>query len=303
MLRLTAIIFLLMLHWGMALAGPSVVSRTDVLRGTISSDYLEDKARAQTIKTAALESGVIWGRADAWKRINEHFAPVARELDKLNFNYLAIGPNILPPIYVEASDAVEQQSGRKLHLVKHIYRKIAPARIVAQIPTWRDYVVIEDRDDLFDGLAGNAVELKNKAEKDLWEKYAARGIAAGEHQAQVEFEYAISRLKRDYKGMLLAHYLHKLGMIDLSSYQVVDSGVLVTHNAANVKDTVVILTGDDGFLPHDQWQPFIRKEISTPTSARGVYPADRIKVIERKRPAVSSPNPLIISDDVEIDRE
>lgn len=171
--------------------------------------------RRQMIRDAACSLGARGGlaarSAEVRREVDQHAASLDR---RYAFQSLLLANGLLPAVVTEVRDAVKQDAPNILRYAGAIYRIESPERFVTGAPTWRDY--------LYRGFpgSGSAVTMpdstflpKTDAEKDFWKRTVVECWASGEEQAMGIFDANLSRLDRDFAGMLRYKLLVLKGMV------------------------------------------------------------------------------------------
>lgn len=183
------------------------------------------------------------------------------DLDRIyNFSTLFLREKVMPPVIVEAQDAVTQNNDRVLRTSDRIYRIELPERLVTVVPTWRDYLYMGMLTSETVGQPHAALLPRNDAERLVWERAVEEGWAAGQHQADAIFDANMARLRRDFEGMVRYMLLLAKGMITQPS--VASSHKTVTGNAKemNVNDTVYAITESSGLVTNPKsWSPTLNR--------------------------------------------
>jgi defect-in-organelle-trafficking protein DotC len=216
--------------------------------------------RVSMLREAALSSGA---RAGLLARTRELVAALdvrASILDKsYKFSVLLTQSGVLPPVIVEANDAVVMTEDT-MRVAHHIYRIENKARFVTIPPTWRDY--------LTQGLPPeNArVELpeapllpKGGEELLIWQPYVRQGWMAGRAQADDIYRANMDRLNRDYLGMIRYSMLLKKHMV--SEAVVARTSRPATGNTRElaVNDSVFRVTQPSELVTDpSKWKPVIK---------------------------------------------
>ena len=233
-----------------------------VINGDVLSEHVDliDNVKLNQIKELALTFGVFYGRNSLIEEINQTLDKNESYLNEINFAPLLIGANLLPPVVVEANNTYEYEDDTHYHEINKMYRIIQDARVVYEVPSWYSYIHIAT--DKNKPVSPVDFKLENKQEKDIWKQNVKKGIALGKLQALDEFDYQLSLMIRDYKGMLLAHHLNDLGIINFSKLQVVNNGIIVNDKEININDKLISSNQKDIFNHVDNWIPLIKKATS-----------------------------------------
>jgi defect in organelle trafficking protein DotC len=185
-------------------------------RGKPGGTEVEEQ-RYSVLRDAALAYGAQAGfERRSWEIMND----LERESDKLsetfNFNRVAFkAPRetgyVLPPVITRATAAINvTDNGRKSVAADEYYRIEEPGRLVAILPTWRDYLVLpldtprEPDDRLLP---------QDDDETKIWSQYLDEGWAQGEQQADAALQENMNLLRRDYLGMVEYRKAVEAGLI------------------------------------------------------------------------------------------
>lgn len=169
--------------------------------------------RSEMLRTAACSLGARGGLLARSKAIRAEVERNRPILERYRFQSVMLTGGMLPPVISEAREAVKQDSPKLRRIAGVVYRIEAPERFVTVAPTWRDYV--------FRGLPdGGTVEApppnflpKGDAEQEFWRKTVTSCWTKGFEQADQIFDINMSRLERDFSGMLRYKQLVVSGMI------------------------------------------------------------------------------------------
>lgn len=135
----------------------------------------------------------------------------AQKLDQLyDFSKLTVANSVLAPVIVEGLANFTKESDDKIRVADKIYKIEVPARFVSVYPTWRSYLRFSFPS--FE-IPPGAFLPQNEAEKAIWDEAVKKGWEKGEEQASRIFESSMSRLNRDYKGMIKYKILLAQGVI------------------------------------------------------------------------------------------
>lgn len=161
---------------------------------------------------------------------------------------------IVPPVVTRSFGAFESDAEGRSAAVADEYLTIARAgRISPVVPTWRDYLI----------MSGGQVEEparsllpKGTDERAIFQKYFDEGWAAGVKLADESLQERLSRLIRDYSGMLEYRRMVSLGMIDRMVLQDADFGVTGGGNEMRIGERTVQIVSDAQFRAQPEvWRP------------------------------------------------
>lgn len=209
---------------------------------TAATTVMARDVRGSALREAALSYGARAGLARRTYDIRRTLETVASRLDAIyNFRALMLPDNVLPPVLTQADQAFKQSGDSFIRLTDKIYQINAQARFVSVQPNWRDY--------LFRSYGGQAAEAppaslqpRDEEERKAWAQWVAEGWKEGVAQADRIFDRDLSRLKRDYEGMVLYLVLQRSNMVSLPYVAKSDLGVTGDGKQLNINDSVLRIT-------------------------------------------------------------
>lgn len=227
----------------------------------INKDHPENSfIRYDAVRDTALAIGSRGGLVARSEAILASLKSQEKNLDRIyDFSTLFLREKVMPPVVVEAQDAVTQDNDQMLRTADRIYRIEIPERLVTVVPTWRDYLWTGLLQSEAIGQPNAALLPRDKTERAIWERGVEEGWSAGEKQADSIFDANMARLRRDYEGMVRYMLLLSRGMI--STPRVAASHTAVSGNSKEMKvnDTVYAITKPSGLITNPQkWTPTIR---------------------------------------------
>ena len=119
---------------------------------------------------------------------------------------------VVPPVVSKAKEAITiTDGGRESVAADEYYRIEKPGRLVAVIPSWRDYLVmgIDKTPDPSDQFLPS-----EKEERKVWDRYMAEGWRQGRMQAEEALKENMNLLRRDYLGMVEYRRLVDAGLVN-----------------------------------------------------------------------------------------
>lgn len=244
--------------------------------GGVSPEVLKEigPTRAAQLRELAVGVGARAGLERRSYEIQKTLRERSRELDAIfNFQSLMLDNNVLPPVLLEAENQFQQDSGEAIRLVDKVYRVHAQARFVSAPPNWREYVV---RDFTVQGISQDvpaAMLPSNDKETAAWKTWVAEGWKAGLSQAETIHAEGLSRLRRDYEGMVRYRVLYAKGMVSRPFVARSDFGVTGAAGELNVNETTLRITAMPSFnLNVATWrgkaEPAAEPQAAKPESAR-----------------------------------
>jgi defect-in-organelle-trafficking protein DotC len=174
-----------------------------------------------------------------------------------DFNQLLLKHNVLPPVISESAGNLNLANSDTIRMTDKSFRIIMPARFVTTPPTWRNYLWLSfDKPDSPD----TTLLPKNKIEAQVWDYYLKKGWEDGLQQANDIFAANLSRLKRDFTGMILYRKLLAQGIISSPTIAKADLGVTGNANEIRINDEIMRITAHAALQPNSQqWKPVLTK--------------------------------------------
>lgn len=197
--------------------------------------------RATVIQEAAAAYGAQAGMAARARELNQAANGRSGSYDRVfNFAAVMLEPGFLPPVISEGRDAYNQPSDNEVRAADRIYKIEFPARLVNTPPRWQQYLMVP----VSAPLAPDRTALpKTKAEKALWDQWAAKGWAQGASQADMAFEGNLARLKRDFEGMLRYKMLYQQNVVSKPILSRSTLGVTGGGDEMAINDRIYRITG------------------------------------------------------------
>jgi len=205
--------------------------------------------REQVLRETALPMGSHKGLADRSKVILHELDVRATRLDTTyRFGALVTQKGVLPPVIVEADDAIEGTTDQ-LRRADAMYRIVIPARLVTMPPSWRDYLYVGLRFKAqADPLPFSAILPKTSAERTYWKDEVELGYKQGEALADQILSANLARLNRDYMGILRYSELLNRGMVSEPQVAVAQQVVTGDTQRMNIGDTLIRVTNHGAFV-------------------------------------------------------
>lgn len=176
-----------------------------------------DSERYSALRDAALSySAQAAYERRSWEILRELEAQSSRLSQEFNFNDVVYkAPKetgyVVPPVVSRAKEAITiTDGGRESVAADEYYRIEKPGRLVAVIPSWRDYLVIgvDKTPDPSDQFLPSG-----KEERKIWDRYMAEGWRQGRMQAEEALKENMNLLRRDYLGMVEYRRLVDAGLV------------------------------------------------------------------------------------------
>lgn len=177
-----------------------------------------DAARYSALRDAALAySAQAAYERRSWEILKELEVKSSALSQEFNFNDVVYkAPRetgyVVPPVVSKAKEAITiTDGGRESVAADEYYRIEKPGRLVAVIPSWRDYLVmgIDKTPDPSDQFLPSETE-----ERKVWDRYMAEGWRQGRMQAEEALKENMNLLRRDYLGMVEYRRLVDAGLVN-----------------------------------------------------------------------------------------
>jgi defect-in-organelle-trafficking protein DotC len=152
---------------------------------------------------------------------------------------------IIPPIVSRSFDAfLSSDEGREASVADEYLTIVAPGRIVPVTPTWRDFLLFASPEP---ERPARSLFPSTALEKDLFVGWFNEGWTAGISLADEEIGHRLTRLRRDYEGMLQYRRLVNMGMMDRMVLQEADFGVTGGGEEMRIGSRTVRIVSDAQF--------------------------------------------------------
>ncbi len=250
----------------------------------LSEQTEEDKLRRPALRDTALTFGARGGLSHTSRQINLMLQKRASRLDQVyNFSNVVIrGPDnvvVLPPVISKAKQAYEvEDAGKMVRVADEIYEIIAQARFIPVQPLWHGYLI---REYSAPNPPPDEILPKTPSEREIWEKYVAKGWSAGSEQANEIFKVDMNRLKTDFEGMLRYKEMLAEGKVSAPILSKAPMGVTGDSSSMRVNDTAIRIVEDPKLqLNPEEWIPTITNgqpsEYAIPNGSAEIieYPLD-----------------------------
>ncbi len=228
---------------------PTVKKKVDV----ISS--MREAALKETAMSIGAQSGLHWRAAE----VNQTLEERSSQLDRIyNFGALLLPHNILPPVLTEARQTLNLDGPDTIRLADRAYEIISQAQFVTTPPTWRDYLWMHYP---LPAVPDKSVLPQTPQEVKLWKELIDKGWKEGIQQANEIYAQNLSRLERDYNGMLLYRNLRAQNMVSAPFVAKTNLGVTGGGSSLNINDQILRITALPALQSNSQqWNPALRTE-------------------------------------------
>lgn len=193
--------------------------------------------RLKVLQDSALSIGAQGGLSWASDQMNIRMDQDRRYLDTIfNFNAMMLTHGVIPPVLEEGDFTLNLADPNTIRVSDRTYKIVEQARFATTAPNWRDYLRLAySKPDLPD----KSLLPRNINEQKVWRKSVQVGWEKGIVQAYSIFQQNLSRLKRDYRGMLLYRKLLQEKMISAPFVSRTDLGVTGDGSKMNINDQVL----------------------------------------------------------------
>lgn len=167
--------------------------------------------RARFLKESALSLGAQGGLAWASEQLNVWMNTNKKYLDSIfNFNGMMLSHGVIPPVLEEGDNTLNLNDPNTIRVSDRTYRIVKQARFATTPPNWREYLYLTyARPQLPD----RSLLPRDNEEQKAWRCGVRAGWEKGIAQSYNIFQQNLSRLKRDYRGMILYRKLLQKKMI------------------------------------------------------------------------------------------
>ena len=154
---------------------------------------------------------------------------------------------IMPPLLTRAGASMRIEDGATATAAKTTYELLEPARYIAVVPNWREFLMADDFPE--PEQPNPAVLPKNAEERAIWRTAVREAWAQGLTEADQLYADNVSRMARNYRGVMLYHLLtaqHLLSRVNTAS---ADLGMRQSDsNKLNIGQKVYRITAPSAFM-------------------------------------------------------
>ena len=152
---------------------------------------------------------------------------------------------IMPPLLARAGASMRIEDGATATAAKTTYELLEPARYIAVVPNWREFLMADDFPE--PEQPNPAVLPRTAEERAIWRTAVREAWAQGLAEADQLYADNVSRMARSYHGVMLYHLLtaqHLLSRINTAS---ADLGIRASDNKLNIGQKVYRITAPSAF--------------------------------------------------------
>lgn len=156
---------------------------------------------------------------------------------------------IMPPLLTRAGASMRLESGETATSAKTTYELLEPARYIATVPNWREFLMVDGFPE--PEKPNPAVLPKNDEERAIWRAAVREAWVQGLAEADQLYADNVARMVRNYRGVMLYHLLtaqHLLSKVETAS---ADLGMHTSDNKLNIGQKVYRITAPSVFTARE----------------------------------------------------
>lgn len=194
--------------------------------------------RLESLQQTAVIMGTQAGMVKKSKMTNDFLENEGGKLDRIfDFNVMMVAKNVVSPVLTEGRTTYSQNSDDEIRISDRMFKIEKAAKFVPHPPTWRDYLLQNTKTTKV-VKPHNSLLPRNDAEKAVWDEWVTKGWGEGVEQSEKLFQQGLSRLQRDYVGMIQYKILVKQGLVSAPVVSGANMGTTGGGNQMNVDDKV-----------------------------------------------------------------
>lgn len=225
--------------------------QTSASRKETAVTWLRPSAIRDAARMAAFQTAIAWRYGRLLEAVDRHAAIMETAF---NFTPLMMTQGdalIMPPVLTRAGASMRIDDDGTATTASTTYEMLQKARYVPVAPHWRSYLMTDNFPE--PEQPNPAVLPQNSGERAIWRAAVREAWAQGVEEADNLFTDNVSRLVRDYRGVLLYHLLTAQHLLSRVRTADADLGVRVTGdgNRMNLGQKVYRITEPSFFVtPH-----------------------------------------------------
>lgn len=193
--------------------------------------------RAKALQDTAMSLGAQGGLAWASEKINAKTEQDRKYLDTIfNFNALMLSHGVLPPVLEEGDFTLNLNDPNTIRVSDRTYKIVQQAKFSTTAPNWREYIWLSYTKPQ---MPDKTLLPRSAQEQKVWQEALRKGWESGIQQSYSIFQQNLSRLKRDYRGMVLYRKLLQEKMISPPFVATTELGVTGDGQDMRVNDQVL----------------------------------------------------------------
>ena len=215
--------------------------------------------RRTGLKDTALSLGARGGLAWRGAKINRMLEDESKQLDTVfNFQAMVLDDHVLPPVLIESRESLNLASPYSIRVADRTYRILKQARFVTIAPTWRDYLMMDEKPP---EMPDNSLLPQSGKEREIWRTSVQQGWFQGIAQADMIYNENFARLKRDYQGMIRYRMLLAQNMVSAPQVAHRELGVTGGGEELSVNDRTLTIQALPALRAESEsWSPAVENE-------------------------------------------
>jgi defect-in-organelle-trafficking protein DotC len=228
------------------------LSRQGELKAELQTNFMRKDAVRDTAMSVGARTALAW----RGEQINRMLNSQAGHLNSVfNFAGLVLSDSILPPVLLESHNAISLDNPHSIRVADRSYQIIRQAHFVSAPPTWREYLIM---DETRPEAPDVSLLPSTQEEQDAWRQGIVKGWEEGLKQAEMIYQENLSRLKRDYQGMVRYRMLLAQNMVSPPQVAHRDLGITGGGESLAVNDRTLTIRALPSLKADSQvWKPSI----------------------------------------------
>ena len=200
------------------LAGLLEMTGTATGKEKTAVQLMRPKAIREAARLVTFQTAMSWRYGQLLEE-TEHYSAIMDTA--FNFAPLMLTQGealIMPPQIARAGASMRIEDGATATAAKTTYELLEPARYVAVVPNWREFLMADDFPSPEE--PNPALLPKNTEERAIWRAAVREAWAQGLAEADQLYTDNVSRMARSYRGVMLYHLLtaqHLLSRVNTAS--------------------------------------------------------------------------------------
>lgn len=231
------------------------VSQDSLKKPSAQVTAMRNKLLTDTAMSLGAQAGLAW----ASEKMNQQLNKDRTYLDSIfNFNAMMLSHGVLPPVLEEGDYTLNVDDPNTIRVSDKTYHILQQAHFATTAPNWRDFLWLTYTKP---ELPDKTLLPRNAEEQKVWKTAIHLGFDKGIEQAYSIFKQNLTRLKRDYQGMILYRKLLQQKIINAPFVSRTELGVTGSGEDLRVNDQVLRIVE----LPHlqtesKQWKAIVVKQ-------------------------------------------
>lgn len=210
--------------------------------------------RFKAIRQEGMRVGAQAGLSSRYGMIVAYLEAVESKIN-VTFNFAGFvrdGRLLLPSVIETPNRFIKDESKREVTVVRNSYTVQDEAKIVSNVPTWRDYLW---QSYSYPEMPHVSLLPRTDAERAAWKNAVSDGWRAGVSQADEIYFDRLARLTADTEGRYLYVTLENKKMFTPAALQVVANKVTFNGRTMNVGEIIYSISSDANYTNSGSWRP------------------------------------------------